>query len=140
MGKGAKLNPRRRPATQADINKANASNRRMVDEANARLEATRQELLAKEAELQRMQAEISNALSRDAVYAAWAIMLYTLGNRWGWGKSRKLRLWGDINDVSDSIDAGYLCLEDIFVTLEEEDNITFEGRRSYANTNETAQC
>ena len=79
-----KTNPRRRPATQADVNRAK-----------------------KEAQDQ-------------AVKIAWAIMFTCLRDKEGWGKIRLKRLWGEIDNLSDSIAKGYVSIKDLMAVLGED--------------------
>lgn len=79
-----RVNPRRRPATLADVEKA------------------------------RKQAQ------SEAVKYAWAIMFSVLRDKEGWGVVRLKRLWDEVEDLSDSIEKGYVSVQDLLETLEEE--------------------
>lgn len=82
-----KVNPRRRPATQADIIRAK-----------------------KEAQV-------------NAVETMWAIMFTVLRDKFGWETEQLKKMWGDIEDLSDSIKHGYVSVPDLMQTLEEEAGI-----------------
>lgn len=79
-----RVNPRRRPATLADVEKA------------------------------KKQAQ------SEAVKYAWAIMFSVLRDKEGWGIVRLKRLWDEVEDLSDSIEKGYVSVRDLLDTLEEE--------------------
>lgn len=85
-----KVNPRKIPATQADVHKAK-----------------------KEAE-------------NEAIRIAWAIMFTCLRDKEGWGMVRLRRLWGEIENLSDSIVKGYVTITDLMTVLE-EDGIMLKG-------------
>lgn len=88
MPKRKKINPRRKPATKADVEKAK-----------------------REAE-------------SKAVDYAFAIMFSALRDKEGWGPVRLSRLWGEVNDLSDSVAKGYVSIQDLMTALEEEAGIT----------------
>lgn len=79
-----RVNPRRRPATLADVEKA------------------------------KQQAQ------SEAVKYAWAIMFSVMRDKEGWGVVRLKRLWDEVEDLSDSIEKGYVSVRDLLDTLEEE--------------------
>lgn len=81
---GKRVNPRRRPATLADVEKAKKQAR------------------------------------SEAVKYAWAIMFSVLRDKEGWGIVRLKRLWDEVEDLSDSIGKGYVSVQDLLETLEEE--------------------
>lgn len=81
---GKRVNPRRRPATLADVEKA------------------------------KKQAQ------SEAVKYAWAIMFSVMRDKEGWGVVRLKRLWDEVEDLSDSIGKGYVSVQDLLETLEEE--------------------
>lgn len=89
---GKKVNPRRRPATQADVNKA------------------------------------KKAAQEQAVEIAWAIMFTCLRDKEGWGKVRLKRLWGHINNLSDSISQGYVSIKDLMTVLGEDGIEAFNSK------------
>lgn len=82
-----KVNPRRKPATVADVEKA-----------------------AKQAQ------EI-------AVKAAWSIFFTVMRDKEGYGGKRLMRVWQEINELSDSVSKGYVSLNDLMRTLEDEAGI-----------------
>lgn len=89
MAKKKKVNPRRRPATLADVNKAK-----------------------KEA-------------MDIAITYAWAILFTALRDKEGFGYVRLRRVWDEVNYISDSIDKGYIDIDDLVNELKEHD-ITLE--------------
>lgn len=89
MAKKKKVNPRRRPATLADVNKAK-----------------------KEA-------------MDIAITFAWAILFTALRDKEGFGYVRLRRVWDEVNYISDSIDKGYIDIDDLVNELKEHD-ITLE--------------
>lgn len=56
----------------------------------------------------------------EAVKYAWAIMFSVLRDKEGWGIVRLKRLWVEVEDLSDSIEKGYVSVRDLLDTLEEE--------------------
>ena len=89
MAKKKKVNPRRRPATLADVNKAK-----------------------KEA-------------MDIAITSAWEILFTALRDKEGFGYVRLRRVWDEVNYISDSIDKGYIDIDDLVNELKEHD-ITLE--------------
>lgn len=89
MAKKKRVNPRRRPATLADVNKAK-----------------------KEA-------------MDIAITFAWAILFTALRDKEGFGYIRLRRVWDEVNYISDSIDKGYIDVDDLVNELKEHD-ITLE--------------
>jgi hypothetical protein len=85
-----KINPRRRPATQADINKAK-----------------------KDAQIK-------------AINYTWAIFFTVMRDKEGYGRKRLKRLWREVSDLSDSIAKGYVSVNDLMRTLDEEMGIVLE--------------
>jgi hypothetical protein len=85
-----KTNPRRRPATQADIIKAK-----------------------KDAQ-------------RTAINYAWAIFFTVMRDKEGYGRKRLRRLWREVSNLSDSITKGYVSVNDLMRTLDEEMGIVLE--------------
>lgn len=85
-----KINPRRKPATQADVEKAKA-----------------------------------DAVEQSVTYA-WAIMFRAIRDEFGFGKIRLRRLWDKVNYISDSIEKGYININDVIKSLKDEDEIVLE--------------
>lgn len=79
-----KMNPRRRPATQADVEKA------------------REEAFDL------------------AVRTTWAILFTVMRDKQRWGKKRLRRLWGQIDDLADSVSRGYVSINDLFKELDRD--------------------
>lgn len=82
-----KVNPKKKPATQADVKKAK-----------------------------------SQAETR-AVKLAWTILFTVLRDKEGMDNEDLQRIWGKVEDLSDSIAKGYVSLADLRQTLKEEANI-----------------
>ena len=89
MAKKKKVNPRRRPATMADVNKAKKETMDI------------------------------------AITSAWAILFTALRDKEGFGYVRLRRVWDEVNYISDSIDKGYIDIDDLVNELKEHD-ITLE--------------
>ena len=81
--KKKRVNPRRKPATQADVEKA-----------------------------KRQAQDI-------AITSAWAIFFSVLRDKEGYGYKRLRRVWDEVNYLSDSIDKGYVKLDDLVNELAE---------------------
>ena len=87
MKPSKKQNPRRRPATQADVNRAR-------DQAVA-----------------------------DAVHLCMAVFFTVLLDKEGADKEILHRVWDEVNDLSDSINQGYVTEADLKRVLREEYDI-----------------
>lgn len=85
-----KVNPKRKPATQADIIKAK-----------------------KDAQIK-------------AINYTWAIFFSVMRDKEGYGRKRLRRLWREVSNLSDSIARGYVSVEDLMRTLDEEMDIVLE--------------
>lgn len=83
--KKKRVNPHRRPATMADVNKA------------------------------------KKAAQNEAIAAAWALFFTALRDKEGYGYTRLRRVWSEVNYLADSIDKGYVRLDDLIRELEEHD-------------------
>ena len=83
MAKKKRVNPHRRPATQADVEKA----KRQAQEY--------------------------------AINSVWAVFFTALRDKEGFGYKRLRRVWDEVNYISDSIDKGYVKLEDLVEELKE---------------------
>ena len=81
--KKKRVNPRRRPATQADVEKA------------------------------KRQAQMY------AINSVWAVFFSVLRDKEGYGYKRLRRVWNEVGYISDSIDKGYVKLEDLVEELKE---------------------
>lgn len=81
--KKKRVNPRRIPATQADVEKA------------------------------KRQAQMY------AINTVWAVFFTALRDKEGFGYKRLRRVWDEVNYLSDSIDKGYVKLEDLTKELAE---------------------
>lgn len=87
MGKSKKVNPCRRPASQADVERAKAA---AIDEA---------------------------------ITAAWAILFTVLRDKWGFENEALQLLWRDVDYQSESINQGYVNVNDLRQALEDEAGI-----------------
>lgn len=87
MAKRKRVNPRRRPATAADVNRA-------------KQEAT-----------------------DFAITGIWAIFFAALRDSEGFGPMRLQRVWKKAEYIADSIQKGYIKIDDLAQSLEEEDGI-----------------
>lgn len=83
MAQKKKVNPRRRPATQADVEKA------------------------------KRQAQT------HAINMVWAVFFTALRDKERFGYTRLRRVWDEVNYISDSIDKGYVKLDDLVNELAE---------------------
>lgn len=81
--KKKRVNPRRKPATQADVEKA------------------------------KQQAQT------HAINMVWAVFFTALRDKEGFGYKRLRRVWDEVNYISDSIDKGYVKLDDLVNELAE---------------------
>lgn len=85
-----KVNPRKRPATMADVKKA-------INEAIA-----------------------------EAVEKMSIIFYSVLLDKFGWDREQARKLWGYVNDLCDSIEKGYVSINDLKNTLKRETGICFK--------------
>lgn len=85
MAKKKKVNPRRRPATLADVEKA------------------------------KRQAQTY------AINMVWAVFFTALRDKERFGYKRLRRVWDEVNYISDSIDKGYIEIDDLIEELREND-------------------
>ena len=83
-GKSKKVNPRRQPATKADVERAKRS-----------------------------------AVAK-AIRQTQAIVFSALTDKEGWDAEQLLKLWREVNDLSDSIAQGYVNIPDLIDTLRQE--------------------
>lgn len=81
------MNPRRRPASQADVKRA------------------------------------KSAATNEAITGAWAILLTALRDKEGYGPKRLRRVWDEVNYLIDSINQGFINVNDLRRALEEEAGI-----------------
>lgn len=85
-----KVNPHRRPATAADVEKA------------------------------------KKKAQNQAINITWAIFFTVMRDKEGWGAKRLRRLWDEVNELSDSISQGYITVDDLMKTLDEEAGIVLK--------------
>lgn len=85
-----RVNPRKRPASQADVKRAK-----------------------KEAQ-------------DKAVELAWSIFFTVLCDKEGYELEDLQRIWGEVNDLSDSIAKGYCTVRDLRSILREEMGVDIE--------------
>ena len=58
-----------------------------------------------------------------AIDHAFAIFFTVMRDKEGWGNKRLQRLWNEVCDLSDSVSRGYVSVNDLLQTLEEESHI-----------------
>lgn len=63
---------------------------------------------------------------QQATSALFASLAMTLHDKWGWGNVRVTRLLKQIDNQFDSINKGYLSIEDMKKVVSEELNIDIE--------------
>ena len=64
-----------------------------------------------------------NKARDEAIDYAFAIIMSRLSDKWGWGRIRMGRLWGQVNETSQAIAEGRVKVEDLLKSLEEERGI-----------------
>lgn len=64
----------------------------------------------------------------EAIDICWALMFNCLRDKWGWGHVRMGRLWRQINDLSDSVNRGYVSIPDLMRELKEYE-FMMEGKK-----------
>lgn len=90
MAKKKKVNPNKKPVTQADLNKA------------------------------------KNAAVSEAIEMTWAIFFTVLRDKEGHKTEDLQRIWGHINDLSESIVQGYVNVADLKNVLKQEEGVVFK--------------
>lgn len=90
MTKKKKVNPNKKPVTQADLKKA------------------------------------KNEAVSEAIETAWAIFFTALRDKEGFTTEDLQRLWGEVNDLSDSIVQGYVNVADLKNVLKQEEGLVFK--------------
>lgn len=90
MTKKKKVNPRKKPVTQADLNKA------------------------------------KNAAISEAIEMTWAIFFNVLRDKEGYTTEDLQRVWGEVNNLSDSIVQGYVNVADLKYILKQEEGVVFQ--------------
>lgn len=76
---------------------------------------------------QATQADVNKAKKRamiDAINTVWAIFFTVMRDKEGYGRKRLCRLWGHVDELSDSIAKGYVSVEDLKKVLADEAGIT----------------
>lgn len=63
---------------------------------------------------------------KASVKAAWAIMFSVLRDKFDWNAEDLQKMWNHVESYADSVNKGYIKIDDIIRVLEEEDNITLE--------------
>lgn len=61
-----------------------------------------------------------------AITYCWAVMFSVMRDKFGWGPVRLMRLWQETIGMSESIREGYVKIDDLVKTLEEESGIVLE--------------
>ena len=75
------------------------------------------------------QADLTKAkkdAQNKAINYAWAIFFSVMVDKEGYGKKRLKRIWEEISDLSDSVSRGYVSIDDLLKTLDEEMGIILE--------------
>ncbi len=85
--KKQRVNPNRRPATVADVQRAKRD------------------------------------AQDEAIKMTWSIFFTVMRDKEGYGVKRLQRLWGEVNELSDSIANGYVSVTDLRKVLMEEAGI-----------------
>ncbi len=62
----------------------------------------------------------------SSVKAAWAIMFSVMRDKYDWSPEQLQGLWGHVESYADSVNKGYIKIDDIMRVLSEEDNIILE--------------
>lgn len=68
------------------------------------------------------------AARKDAVDYAFAIMFTVLRDKFDFDLDQLIRLWRCVNDLSDSISKGYVKVQDLLRTLDDEAGIVLADR------------
>lgn len=63
---------------------------------------------------------IEKNAKKEAIDAAWAIFFTVLRDKEGYSQEQLKRVWNSITTISESISAGYVNVNDLKKTLEEE--------------------
>ena len=64
-----------------------------------------------------------NKARDEAIDYAFAIIMSRLSDKWGWGRIRMARLWGQVNEISEAISEGRVDVNDLLTALKEERGI-----------------
>ncbi len=67
-----------------------------------------------------------NAAVSEAIETAWAIFFTVLRDKEGHKTEDLQRIWGHINDLSDSIVQGYVNVADLKNVLKQEEGLVFK--------------
>ena len=65
-------------------------------------------------------------VQKMAISYVWAIFFTVMVDKEGYGKKRLKRIWDAVTDLCDSISKGYVKVDDLIRTLEEEKKIYLE--------------
>ena len=87
-----KVNPRRQPATMADVKRA------------------------------------KEKAEEKSLETAWSIFFTVLRDKEGFGLDDLRRVWGEVEDLSDSIVKGYCTVSDLRDILKTEEGVVLNGR------------
>lgn len=90
MAKKKKVNPTKKPVTQADLKKA------------------------------------KNEAVSEAIEMTWAIFFTVLRDKEGYATEDLQRIWGEVNDLSESIVQGYVNVADLKNVLRQEEGLVFK--------------
>lgn len=72
----------------------------------------------------RTEADVKKAIS-FSVDCAWAIIMTVLRDKEGISNEQLRHMWDGVNELSDGVAKGYVSVQDLMKTLEEEAGITF---------------
>lgn len=61
--------------------------------------------------------------TESSVKAAWAIMFSVMRDKYDWSPEQLQGLWGHVENLAESVNEGYIKIDDIMRVLKEEDNI-----------------
>lgn len=71
---------------------------------------------------------IKKIATDEAIEYAFAIMFSALRDNFGFGRKRLQELWCKVEYLSDSINKGYINIDDLLQTLDEEAGIEISKR------------
>lgn len=77
---------------------------------------------------------IKKVATDEAIEYAFAIMFTALRDNFGFGRKRLQELWCKVEYLSDSISKGYIDIDDLLQTLDEEAGIELGDKEIRRNT------
>lgn len=81
------------------------------------------------------QADVNRAKKaayNQAIDICWAVIMNVMHDKYGFGKDRMKRLWGQIGKLSDEVTEGRVKVNDIKRTLLEECGISIEDAQNWS--------